>query len=187
MRDLRNEYRHATVADIAVSIGLLIWAKAVRRPVDSLAILGASVASLVIIVNAIFLQSGSHPAPFFTNPAPRQLVSDNRPGAAGVVASKPADAPAALLSPAGVRAPQPVSTRRNDPIAELIGASSRVMAVQRVLSEFGYGQVRPSGVLDEATSAAIEKFERERRLPVTGRLSDRLLTELGAMSGRKLD
>ena len=43
-----------------------------------------------------------------------------------------------------------------------------------MLSEFGYGQIKPSGILDEATSAAIEKFEREHKLPVTGRLSDRL-------------
>ena len=61
------------------------------------------------------------------------------------------------------------------------------MAVQRVLSEFGYGQIKPSGILDEATSAAIEKFEREHKLPVTGRLSDRLLSELAAMTGRPLD
>ena len=77
--------------------------------------------------------------------------------------------------------------RRNDPIAELLGSSARVAAVQRVLSEFGYGQIKPSGILDGATSAAIEKFERERKLPVTGLLSDRLVSELAAMSGRPLD
>ena len=92
---------------------------------------------------------------------------------------------------AGLRTPQPVSARRNDPIAELIGSSftssSRVAAVQRVLSEFGYGQMRPSGILDEPTSAAIEKFENERKLPVTGRLSARLLSELSAMTGRPIE
>ena len=44
--------------------------------------------------------------------------------------------------------------------------------MQRVLSEYGYGQIKPSGVVDEATSEAIEKFEREHKLPVTGRISD---------------
>ena len=80
--------------------------------------------------------------------------------------------------------------RRNDPIAELIGPSigspSRVLAVQRALSDFGYGQIKPSGTLDEATSAAIEKFEREHKLPVTGRISDRLLSDLAAMTGHPL-
>jgi peptidoglycan hydrolase-like protein with peptidoglycan-binding domain len=77
--------------------------------------------------------------------------------------------------------------RRADPIAELLGSSSRVAAVQRVLSEFGYGQIKPSGILDEATSTAIERFEREHKLPVTGLLSDRLVRELASMSGRPLD
>ena len=39
-------------------IGLRIWALVARRPIDSLAILTAGVASVVIIINAVFLQSG---------------------------------------------------------------------------------------------------------------------------------
>ncbi len=83
--------------------------------------------------------------------------------------------------------PQPVAARRNDPIAELIGPSPRIMAVQRVLTEYGYGQIRPSGMLDNPTSAAIEKFEREHKLPVTGRVSDRLVSELAAMAGHPIE
>jgi len=90
------------------------------------------------------------------------------------------------------------SARRNDPIGDLIGtstapawtasvgSSARIIAVQRALSEFGYGQLRPSGTLDEPTSAAIQKFEADRKLPVTGRLSDRLLSELATMTGRPI-
>jgi hypothetical protein len=59
--------------------------------------------------------------------------------------------------------------------------------VQRVLSAFGYGQIRPSGVLDEPTSTAIGKFESEHKLPVTGRLSDRLLSELATMIGHPVE
>jgi peptidoglycan hydrolase-like protein with peptidoglycan-binding domain len=59
--------------------------------------------------------------------------------------------------------------------------------VQRALSEFGYGQLRASGTVDEPTSAAIQKFESEHRLPVTGRLSDRLLRELAAMIGHSIE
>lgn len=65
--------------------------------------------------------------------------------------------------------------------------SSRIMSVQRVLAAYGYGQIKPSGILDQPTSVAIERFEREHKLPVTGKISDRLVTELSAMIGRPLD
>ncbi len=79
---------------------------------------------------------------------------------------------------------QIIPARSEDPIAELIGPSPRILAVQRVLSEFGYGQLRASGILDDTTSAAIERFEREHKLPVTGQVSDRLVSDLTAMAGR---
>jgi peptidoglycan hydrolase-like protein with peptidoglycan-binding domain len=82
---------------------------------------------------------------------------------------------------------QPVAVRRNDPIADLIGSAPRVAAVQRALSDYGYGQIKPSGTLDNATMSAIEKFEREHKLPVTGRVSDRLVSELGTMVGHPLE
>jgi len=177
----------ATVVGLFAAIGWRLWTKAVRRPVDSLAVLGAAALSVVIVVNAVFLQSGSHPAPFFANPTPP-------PRSTVAVAPPPKSVeapPSAARPPASTRALQTVSVRRNDLIGELIGSfvgsPSRVMAVQRVLSEFGYGQIKPSGVLDEATTAAIEKFERDHQMPVTGRLSDRLVSALSAMSGRPLD
>ena len=84
-------------------------------------------------------------------------------------------------------APQPVPVRRNDPIADLIGPSPRIAAVQRALSDYGYGQIKPSGILDDATSAAIEKFERERKMPVTGRgLRSPGAANLSAMVGHPL-
>jgi peptidoglycan hydrolase-like protein with peptidoglycan-binding domain len=82
---------------------------------------------------------------------------------------------------------QPVVARRNDAITELIGPSARITAVQRALSEFGYGQIKASGTLDDATSAAIQKFEREHNLPSTGRVSDRLIKELAALIGRPIE
>jgi peptidoglycan hydrolase-like protein with peptidoglycan-binding domain len=69
----------------------------------------------------------------------------------------------------------------------LIGPSPRIAAVQRALAEYGYGQVKASGTLDDATSAAITKFERDRNLPTSGRVSDRLVKELTAMVGHPLD
>ena len=81
-------------------------------------------------------------------------------------------------------APAPV---RNDPIAELIAPTKQVLAIQRALADFGYGQIKPTGVYDPETKDAIEKFERDRRLPVTGQISDQLVRELSAMTGRPLE
>jgi hypothetical protein len=166
---------------------------------------------LIIVVNAIFLQSGVHPAPFFANPtaqtngnrftalSPIQPPPNSQSPAPG--SARPPDrvidmAPARTAPVARTQAA--TSTRHNDPIGDLIGtsaapsstasvgSSARIAAVQRVLSEFGYGQLRPSGVVDKPTTAAIQKFEADRKLPVTGRLSDRLLHELAAMTGRPI-
>jgi hypothetical protein len=155
-----------------------VWSKATRRPVDSFAILAAIAASLIIIANAAFLQSGSHPAPFFATPKPAQLAADNPAKTTPSVPVRPIAAPLT---------PQPVAVRRDDPITELIGPSPRIEAVQRALSDYGYGQIKPSGALDDATSTAIEKFEREHKLPITGRVSDRLVSALAIMVGHPLE
>lgn len=190
MRKRRTENEYGVAAAVATAIalvGLRLCAKAMHRPVDTAAVVGAIAASLVIVVNAVFLQSGSHPAPFFANTPQTPPPSEARPRAPSPAMARSAEPTASVRPPAAARAPQTVSVRRNDPIAEMLGSSARVAAVQRVLSEFGYGQIKPTGVLDEPTSAAIEKFEREHRLPVTGLLSDRLVSELSGMSGRPLD
>ncbi len=180
MRNRRNAQRHfcARAAGAAGALAFRLWAKATRRPVDFFAILAAVAASAVIIVNAVFLQSGSHPAPFFANPKASQ--------ASGIDARWPAQATIPAHVAATALAPQPVAERRDDPIADLIGPSPRIAAVQRALSDYGYGQIEPSGILDDATSAAIGKFERERKLPVTGAVSDRLVRALSALVGHPL-
>ncbi len=88
--------------------------------------------------------------------------------------------------PQGSRATLP-EPARNDPIAELIAPPKQVLAIQRALADFGYGQIKPTGVFDAQTQGAIEKFERDRRLPVTGQISDGLVRELAAMTGRPLE
>jgi peptidoglycan hydrolase-like protein with peptidoglycan-binding domain len=89
--------------------------------------------------------------------------------------------------PAPQRPPASVPEARPDPIAELIAPSKQVVAVQRALSEFGYGQIKPTGIIDPQTQSAIQKFERERGLPVTGQLSHRVVRELAAITGRPLE
>jgi hypothetical protein len=66
-------------------------------------------------------------------------------------------------------------------------ASHRVAAVQRALTEYGYGQLKPTGAIGSDTQAAIQKFEREHKLPVTGQMSDRLVRDLSAMIGHPID
>ena len=80
----------------------------------------------------------------------------------------------------------PVSSRV-DSVAVLGTGSHRVAAVQRALTEYGYGQLKPTGVVGADTQAAILKFERTRRLPVTGQVSDRLVRELAAMIGHPIE
>jgi peptidoglycan hydrolase-like protein with peptidoglycan-binding domain len=68
------------------------------------------------------------------------------------------------------------------------GASSaRVAAVQRALTDYGYGQIKVTGTVGADTQAAIQKFERERNLPLTGQMSERLVKELGLATGRSFD
>jgi hypothetical protein len=73
------------------------------------------------------------------------------------------------------------------PIPAAASASHRVAAVQRVLTQYGYGQLKPTGTIGSDTQAAIQKFERERKLPVTGQMSDRLVRDLVAMTGHPID
>src|SRR5258708_6690467 len=162
----------------------------IDRPVDSFAVLGAIAATIVIVVNAVFLQSGARPAPFVANPT-LPKTADAAPKPAEQTGPRIIDMTATHAvprPPPPQTVPVPVpSPRRNDPIADLIGPSPRIMAVQRVLANDGYGQIKPSGMLDEATSQAIEKFEREHKLPVSGRVSEGPVGELAAMTGHPVE
>jgi peptidoglycan hydrolase-like protein with peptidoglycan-binding domain len=228
-------------------------------------VLGACVA-IAIVVNVLFLQSGSHPAPIFQGASARvklTAVADGAPTAVprprrtepaalppptkstapsaprppgeiikdiqrelsrrgyydGVIdglygprtdaairdfeqaaALKPSTEPNEALLQSILRAPAKlvratiratVGARPAQTPSEAAGerptASKRVIALQRALAEYGYGQIKPSGIIDAETQAAIEKFERERRLPITGQASDRLVRELAAMTGRPLE
>jgi len=79
----------------------------------------------------------------------------------------------------------PVSSRSDGALNP--GGSRRVAAVQRALTEYGYGQLKPTGTIGSDTQAAIVKFERERRIPATGQMNERLVHELSAMIGHPID
>jgi peptidoglycan hydrolase-like protein with peptidoglycan-binding domain len=195
---------------------------------------------VAILINALFMQAGPHPAPIFANKAPPPAASSStlRPAetrldvaqparprsetvaeiqrellrrgfyegatdgiygpktdaavrdfeqAAGLKASaEPNEALLAAISRSHLKA-RPVPAPRNDPIAALLAPSARVMAVQRALNDFAYGPLNPTGTYDAATRAAIERFERARKRPVTGQITDQLVRDLAAMTGRPLE
>lgn len=92
--------------------------------------------------------------------------------------SAPAAAPAnAMRPPAPI--PAPAQTQS--------AGARRVAAVQRALTQNGYGQLKATGAVGADTQAAITKFEHARKLPVTGQMSDRLVRELSAMTGRPIE
>ncbi len=222
------------------------WRAWIReRPKDAFAAAVAAAATLTIMINALFMQTGPHPAPIFANrppahavpvPAESLLLPRNKPVEPAQVAARPRsetiaqiqrelarrgfydggidglygpatdsairdfedaaglrpsaepnDVLLATLSRSQIKArPQPAA-QRPDPIAELLAPSRRIIAVQRALTDFGYGQIKASGVEGPETQAAIRRFETERKLPVTGRITERLTRELTAMTGRPID
>jgi hypothetical protein len=89
---------------------------------------------------------------------------------------------APVAAPANVaRPPAPI------PATAQSAGARRVAGVQRALTQYGYGQLKPTGAVGADTQAAITKFERDRKLPVTGQMSDRLVKELTAMIGHPID
>lgn len=90
--------------------------------------------------------------------------------------SAPAAAPATVARP-----PAPI------PATAQSAGARRVAAVQRALTQYGYGQLKPTGAVGPDTQAAIQKFERDRKLPVTGHVSDRLVKELTAVIGHPIE
>jgi hypothetical protein len=155
-------------------------------------------------------QAGLTPASPLPRPRPVELATrpaDTSPPEAKPVELRPAEIKSAEIKPAEPKAAEPKAA---DPLANLVKATAatpatsnvprppapiptaaqgarRVAAVQRVLTEYGYGQLKPTGTIGSDTQAAIQKFERERKLPVTGQMSDRLVRDLVAMTGHPID
>jgi peptidoglycan hydrolase-like protein with peptidoglycan-binding domain len=65
--------------------------------------------------------------------------------------------------------------------------SLRILSLQRALSRLGYGPVRMSGTFSPDTKEAIERFEKDWMMPVTGLMSENLFTKLAAVNGAPID
>lgn len=94
--------------------------------------------------------------------------------------AKSTAAPVAAPSANVLRPPAAIPTHHSS-------GARRVASVQRALTEYGYGQLKPTGAVGADTQAAIAKFERDRKIPVTGQMSDRLVRELAAVIGHPID
>jgi len=193
--------------DIEHGLALRIF---LHSPKDMIAGALALAAICAILINALFMQAGRHPAPMFgtvvTLPAvaavPANPIPRPRPVEADVPLpeTKPADPKAAdaltnlvkntsTVQPANTNIPRPPMTVPVSSRVESVPASAphRVAAVQRALADYGYGQLKPTGIAGADTQAAIQKFEKARRLPVTGQISDRLVRELAAAIGHPIE
>jgi hypothetical protein len=181
-----------------------------HSPKDVIAGALALIAVCAIIINALFMQAGRHPAPMFGTvtvmPAVASLPANHLPRPRPVEAdvplpeARPAEPRAAdpmanlvkttsSVQPATANIPRPpmtvpVSTHVD---SVPVSGSHRVAAVQRALTEYGYGQLKPTGVIGADTQAAIQRFERARKLPVTGQVSDRLVRELASTIGHPVE
>jgi hypothetical protein len=206
----RRRGAKATAVDADAERGLAMRIL-LHSPKDVVAGALAFAAVSAIIANALFLQAGRHPAPMFgtvtampavaspANPLPRPrpveadpTQSESRPAepkAADPLANLVKTMSAAPVMPAAVpRPPAAIPLASHNDTTAIPGVGSRrVAAVQRALTEYGYGQLKPTGVIGSDTQAAIQKFERARKLPVTGQMSDRLVRELTAVIGRPID
>jgi peptidoglycan hydrolase-like protein with peptidoglycan-binding domain len=84
--------------------------------------------------------------------------------------------------------------RAKDQILSLIRSSAgplerpeTVAAVQRALSRAGYGPLKDDGQFGAGTRAALDRFERDRKLPPRGDNPARVLRELSQASGVAID
>jgi hypothetical protein len=181
-----------------------------RNPVDTVGLFVLLIGSGAILANALYRQPGPHPAPIFSvKPRPVATGLDAAPPlprarpAAPVVATKPELSVAKQDMPV-VAKPESVARipSRPDPIRDVLNGvaptqgsapaqpaapSPRVMQAQRALNDFGYGPVKSTGVIDAATTAAVQKFERARKLQVTGQLTPKVIREISVDTGRQID
>lgn len=154
-----------------------------------------------ILINALVLQRVRHPAPLFARALP--AAAAKKPASSEAGGGKPAEADTqksqALSGTASAR-----KTSVNDPaisprdqIARLlkegavpparpaavetapIAPNKMVLAAQRALVKLGF-VLKPDGVAGPATRQAVERYERERGLPVRGELSADILRKLSA-------
>ena len=175
--------RRQSRADAAGMRALLL-----ARPGRAIVFGALAAAALGIVVNAMALQKGRHPAPLFVTPAAK-AEPVQRAAAPPLPAPRPADAEPARAAESAVAR---TLAGAKDPISQWllrphVGADApepgkRVLASQNALKKLGY-QLRADGVMGGTTQQAIEQFERDRGLPVKGELTAKIQRELTRQTG----
>lgn len=125
------------------------------------------------------IRTGELPAPALTRPTPVRPPAVAPPPVAPVAAPPPAmvrDPIGDLIRIGGGAPPAPPA---------LVGRpETRIVAAgQRALAKLGYGTMKVDGIIGPETRQALERFERDRRLPATGEFGDRTARELSTLSG----
>jgi hypothetical protein len=179
-----------------------IFGVVLRNPRDSLCAVMLALAVTAIAANSLYLQPGQHPAPIFairplpvrseeatTAVAPRTREVESARGPARAESARPE--PAAKPEPA-VPLPRPraqtaSAAARTADAGDAASPSWQIIAIQRTLNQVGYGPIRVSGILDDATREGIARFERAHNLPVTGQNTPRVRHAISAATGRSLD
>ena len=170
----------------------------------------AATMALGIMVNALVLQKGHHPAPLFgkaTAVSPTPLAAQSTaplppthaveasaaaPKAARrpIVATHDDDAPGSDDAISRLLAGGPGSgakaAARSDAKKDDKGTGKMVTGVQRALTKLGF-KVPATGAAGPATKKAIEAFQKDRHMPVKGEVDRRLVKVLAAESGIKID
>ncbi len=106
--------------------------------------------------------------------SPQPSRAETRPAAPAPAAPKSISALIAATDQTPVKPPESFSQRQT-------------LAIEQALARAGFMPGRVDGVYDRETRTAIERFERERRLPVTGGLSSQLVKELAAATGSAVE
>ncbi|MFN4167780.1 MAG: peptidoglycan-binding domain-containing protein [Pannonibacter phragmitetus] len=131
------------------------------------------------------------PSPF-ASPAHRNSAAAASPAAAGAQSAAPATIAALVEQAQPVRqVPLPTATGTVPVPPQEVGRSAQVAEngggqlakVQRLLSELGYGPLRADGMMSDNTANAIQRFELDRGLAITGQVSPSLIRELEEFTG----
>ena len=85
---------------------------------------------------------------------------------------------------AAIEVPEQANDADDDTISVAAHGDPKILAVQRVLSEIGYTPGPLDGVFGRETQDAIQAFEVDRGMEPTGAISDRLIQELEAFTGK---
>ncbi|MCK2055192.1 peptidoglycan-binding domain-containing protein [Methylobacterium sp. 37f] len=175
-----------------------------RHPGEVVGVVVVLGAVSMICLNALGYQMGRHPAPIFpkvaAKPALSRVAEAPKPAVPAVkppvtasevarpetVRAEPVKAEAAPRTPRDgigdlIKAGEPAGAETTASVASLGGLS--IAQAQRALVKLGYGPLKADGLMGASTRAALERFERDRKLPVKGEPSQRTFRELATRAG----